>query len=327
MGGDEEKVKVAVIGGAGFVGSHLIESLAQAKHEVVIVDNFFLGKMSNIQATVDKYNIKIYREDATNALLLRSILNMEDIHTVINLAMKCLPTSFIDPEGAYMVGVQIAHNLAYLLRESVYEKLIHFSSSEAYGTAVTIPMNEQHPANPTVPYSAGKLAADLLLMSYYNTFDLDIGIVRPFNLVGPKQNWNLYAAVVPLTIKRITDGLRPFITGDGKQTRDFTYVDDVTDCVTALVAPENFAKLRGKVVNFGHGAETTIKEVVETVCEEMDYPLQDIDYTAPRPADVQRHFADITLAKTLFGYSPSTPLRDAIRRTVEWYKKCDFQAQ
>ena len=102
-------MKIAVIGGVGFVGSHLVDALAP-NHEIVVVDNFFLGKMSNIGESAKKYSIKIYREDATNTMLLRSILSMEQVDTVINLAMKCLPTSFLDPEGAYMVGVQIAHN-------------------------------------------------------------------------------------------------------------------------------------------------------------------------------------------------------------------------
>jgi UDP-glucose 4-epimerase len=310
-----------------FVGSHLVDVLAKSGHDVVVVDNFFLGKMSNIRDAINQHHVKLYREDATHCLLLRSILEIEGVDMVFNLAMKCLPTSFIDPEGAYMIGVQIAHNLAYLLREKVYKKLVHFSSSEAYGSAVRVPMDEQHPTDPTIPYSAGKLAADLLLMSYHKTFDLDIGIVRPFNLIGPRQNWNLYAAVVPLTIMRILEGARPFITGDGLQTRDFTYVTDVTGCVASLVEEENFSKLRGRVVNFGQGRERTIKEVVETVCLNMQYPLSKIEYRPPRAGDVLRHFADITLAKNLFDYAPRTPFHCAINRTVEWFRKCDLAAQ
>lgn len=316
-------MKIAVIGGAGFVGSHLIDSLAEQGHgsEIIIIDNFFLGKMSNIQDAVDTYNIKIYREDATDPLLLHSILKLEEIDIVYNLAMKCLPTSFIDPEGAYMVGVQIAHNLAYLLREKVYDRLIHFSSSEAYGSAVTVPMNEEHPKNPTVPYSAGKLAADLLLLSYYHTFDLNIGIVRPFNLIGPRQNWNLYAAVVPLTVRRIMVGDKPYITGDGSQTRDFTYVRDITDCIAKLVDKKEFAKLLGRVVNFGQGGETPIKKVVESICDYMKYPIENIEYRPPRIADVTRHFADTTLANKLFDYHPKTSFEDAIKITVDWFRE------
>lgn len=321
-------MKIAVIGGAGFVGSHLVDSLLDSGYggrDIVVVDNFFLGKISNIENPLKKH-VKLYREDATQPLLLFTILKREGVDTVINLAMKCLPTSFIDPEGAYMVGVQIAHNLAYALREGFYKKLIHFSSSEAYGTAVTVPMNEQHPTNPTVPYSAGKLAADLLLLSYYNTFGSNIGIVRPFNLIGPRQNWDLYAAVVPLTIRRILQGGRPFITGDGMQTRDFTYVKDVTDCVAGLVEEDQFAKLRGRVVNFGQGQETPIKDVVEGICREMDYPVESIEHKPQRAGDVLRHFADVYLARELFGYVPKVRLKEAIKITVEWFRR-NYDAQ
>lgn len=317
-------MRIAIIGGAGFVGSHLIDSLIMnGQEDIVVVDNFFTGKVSNLCGRT----VKIYREDATQPLILRSIIEGERIETVFNLAMKCLPTSWLDPEGAYMIGVEIAHNLGYLLREGVFERLIHFSSSEAYGTAVKVPMGEDHPTNPTVPYSAGKLAADLLLLSYYTTFNVNVGIVRPFNLIGPRQNWNLYAAIVPETIRRVKMGMKPFITGDGSQTRDFTYVRDVTDCVAGLVEPEQFEKLRGRVVNFGQGKEISIKEIMQVMCEEMDYPTYQIEYVPERAGDVKRHFADISLAKKLFGYEPQTSLRMGIRQTVEWFKHCDLAAQ
>lgn len=316
---------IAVIGGAGFVGSHLVDSLlSQGYRDIIVIDNFFLGKMSNIAVPVEKYGVKVYREDATMPLLLRSILQHERVDTVFNLAMKCLPTSFLDPEGAYMVGVQIAHNLAYMMRENVFRKLIHFSSSEAYGTAVNVPMDESHPTNPTVPYSAGKLAADLLLLSYYHTFGINVGIVRPFNLIGPRQNWNLYAAVVPLTIKTILEGGRPYITGDGTQTRDFTYVKDVTNCISEFVDDDVFASLRGRVVNFASGMETSILEVMTTICSEMDFPFEKVEVRAPRVADVMRHWADISFAHKLFCYEPKTSLKDAIHQTIEWYKNCDW---
>lgn len=303
-----------------FVGSYLSEALVRSGQDVVIIDNFFTGKTSNIRDICNLSNVKVYREDATQPLLLNTILKKEKVDVVYNLAMKCLPTSFLDPEGAYMIGVQIAHNLAYALREGIYNKLIHFSSSEAYGSAVTTPMNENHPTNPTVPYSAGKLAADHLLMSYHYTFDLDVGIVRPFNLIGPRQNWELYAAVVPLTVKRIMDGKKPYITGNGMQTRDFTYVKDVAETVALLFEEERFAKLRGRIVNFGQGKETTIKEIVELICDAMEYPKNLIEYTEERASDVHRHYADISLANKLFGYKPRTTLKQAIDNTVYWFR-------
>lgn len=311
-------MKVAVIGGCGFVGSHVVDSLVEKGHEVVVVDNFFLGKMSNIENAIQTGNVKVYNEDARQLTALSEIITHEQADTVVNLAMKCLPTSFIDPEGAYMAGVQIAYNLAFMLRKKQYEHLIHFSSSEAYGTAITIPMSEEHPTNPTTPYGAGKLAADHLLLSYHNVFDLKISILRPFNLVGPRQNWAMYAALIPQTVRKILHGETPFIQWDGAQTRDFTYVKDVADLIPQLLTTD---ALIGKVVNVGQGIETSINEVMRLICEEMDYPFEKVKRLPMRAGDVRRHCADVSLAKKLLTYYPKTGIKEAIHNTVEWFIK------
>ena len=311
-------MKVCVVGGAGFVGSHAIDALVEKGHEIVVVDNFFLGKMSNLQESVGKEEITIYCEDARQLTALQEIIVKEKIDTVVNLAMKCLPTSFDDPEGSFMAGVQIAHNLAYLLRKNVYKHLIHFSSSEVFGTAIDIPMSEKHPTNPITPYGAGKLAADHLLFSYYNLFNCKISIIRPFNLVGPRQNWATYAAIVPLTIRRILNGEAPIIRGDGLQTRDFTDVKEIAEIIPALL---NSEVLIGKAVNMGQGKETTIIELIKLVCDELDYPFEKVKFETARPADVRRHCADITLANEILGYTPKTNLKETVHKTVEWYKK------
>lgn len=306
-------MKCVVIGGAGFVGSHLCGGLARQKNEVVVIDNFVLGKKENLQAIP----VKIYNEDATNLIMLHSILEQEKPDVVYNLAVKCLPTSFDDPEGAYMVGVRIAHNLVYLLRKRLYPKLVHFSSSEAYGTAEYVPMDEQHPLRPTTTYSAGKAAADMLLLSYHQTFDLNLTIVRPFNQIGPRQNSATYAAIVPLTIKRLMQGLTPFIEWDGKQTRDFTYVADI---VAAVINLGDCREAIGKVINLGQGKETTIEKMMRLICEEFKFPFEKVEYKPKRAADVRRHWANITFARELIGYEPKTSLEDAVHATVEWYR-------
>ena len=311
-------MKVCVVGGAGFIGSHVVDSLIETSHEVVVVDNFFLGKMSNFQDAIGKGSIEVYNEDARQLTALQGIIAKEKVETVINLAMKCLPTSFEDPEGAFMAGVQIAHNLAYLLRKKVYSHLIHISSSEVYGTATKVPMSEEHPTTPTTPYGAGKLAADYLLLSYHNLFNCKISILRPFNIVGPRQNWATYAAVVPLTVRRILNGEAPVINGNGLQTRDFTYVKDLAELIPYLLDSN---VLVGKVVNVGQGKETAIKDLIKIICEELDYPFEKVKYVPTRLADVTRHCADISLAKRLFAYSPKTELKEAVHLTVEWFKK------
>ena len=311
-------MKVCVVGGCGFVGSTVVDSLIAAGHDVVVVDNFFLGKMSNLTDVAGKGSVEVYCEDARQLTALQEIIAKEKVDTIVNLAMKCLPTSFDDPEGSFMSGVQIAHNLVYLLRKNVYKHLIHFSSSEIYGTAIDIPMSEKHPTAPLTPYGAGKLAADLLLFSYYNLFNCKISIIRPFNLVGPRQNWATYAAIVPLTIRRILNGEAPIIRGDGFQTRDFTDVKEVADIIPTLLDSD---LLVGKAVNIGQGKETTILEIIGLICDELNYPFEKVQFESARLADVRRHCADITLAKELLGYTPKTNLKETIHRTVEWFKK------
>jgi len=310
--------RVCVVGGVGFCGSHVVDSLIAAGHEVVVVDNFSLGKMSNLTDVAGKGSVEVYCEDARQLTALQEIVAKEKVDTVVNLAMKCLPTSFDDPEGSFMSGVQIAHNLAYLLRKNIYKHLIHFSSSEVFGTAIEVPMSERHPTSPITPYGAGKLAADHLLFSYNNLFNCKISIIRPFNLVGPRQNWSTYAAIVPLTIRRILNGEAPIIRGDGFQTRDFTNVKEIADIIPTLLDSD---ALVGKAVNVGQGKETTILEIIGLVCEELDYPFEKVLFEPARLADVRRHCADITLAKELLGYSPKTDLKETVHQTVEWYKK------
>jgi|APFre7841882590_1041340.scaffolds.fasta_scaffold11688_1 UDP-glucose 4-epimerase len=310
--------RLLVVGGAGFVGSHLVDVLVeQGAEKVVVVDNMFLGKMENLSWARQNGNVVVYKEDARYLTALENIIEREKPEVIFNLAVKCLPYGFVDPEGSFMTGVEIAHNLANLLRKRKYERLLHFSSSEAYGTAVKVPMDENHPLNPNSPYGAGKAAADLFLLSYYKLFDLEISILRPFNLYGERQNMQAYAAVVPVTIWRILNGQRPILEGDGLQTRDFTYVKDVAEIALKMMECD---KTLGRIVNTGQGKETDIKTVVSMICDELNYPLDKIDQKPPRPSDVRRLLADTTLARKLLGYSAKTSLEEGIKLTIDWFR-------
>lgn len=310
-------MKVAVVGGAGFVGSHVVDALVEVGHEVVVIDNFFLGKMSNLSEAQKIGIVKVYTEDARQLTVMEEIIKKEKTPVVVNLAMKCLPTSFVDPEGAYMAGVKIVHNLAYMLRQRKYKRLIHFSSSEVYGTAQCIPMSENHPTNPTTPYGAGKLSADHLLLSYHSLYgdDFDVTILRPFNLIGPRQNWNLYAAVVPITIARILKGEKPVVEWDGMQTRDFTYVRDVADVVPTILCDSDTGP-----IHLASGQEVTIRKLIEEICCNLHYPLSEIATAPKRVGDVRRHCADISLARLLLNYQPKTSLKEAVAKTIDWFQ-------
>jgi UDP-glucose 4-epimerase len=310
---------VLVTGGAGFIGSHVVDELVKEKPtRIVVVDNFFLGNMRNLKPAMEKFDaIKIYREDAAGYVAMENIMLNEKVDVVFDLAVKPLPYSFINPEGAYMTSVDIANVLVSLLRKKLYETLIHVSSSEAYGTAEYVPMDEKHPLNPTTPYSAGKAAADLLIMSYYRTFDLDVAIVRPFNNYGPRHNNTTYAAIIPLTVERILNGEKPYIEWDGKQTRDFIYV---TDTARAIVDTYKYSETRGKVMNVASGVETRIEDILELLIKNLGYDGGTLR-KPKRPGDVRRHCADISLAKGLINLKPAVPLDKGIRETVRWFKK------
>lgn len=309
--------KFLVCGGAGFVGSHLVDSLlSNGAEKVVVVDNMHLGTLENLHQSFKTKRVILYREDARYLTALENIIDLEKPEVIFNLAVKCLPYGFIDPEGSFMTGVEIAQNLADLLRQKKYKKLIHFSSSEAYGSAKTLGcMGEDHPLDPTTPYGAGKASADLLLISYHKLFNLNISILRPFNLYGPRQNMELYAAVIPMTINNILYGKNPVIEGDGNQTRDFTYVKDVTDFAVKLVDSD---KIVGRVINLGQGTELSINDLMCLICKIMELPIQEIEYKPPRPSDVERLFADISLAKKLLDYNPKTSLETGLILTKRW---------
>jgi len=307
-----------VTGGAGFIGSHLVDLLVKNDAEkTVVLDNFFLGKMENLSWASKNGNVVIYKEDARYLTAVQNIIEREKIEVVFDLAVKPLPYSFVDPEGAYMTSVEIAHNLAQALRKKMFEKLIHFSSSEVYGTAIYTPIKETHPLNPTTPYGAGKAAADLLLTSYHNLFDIDISIIRPFNCYGPRQNIGLYAAVIPLTIQRILRGEKPVIDGDGKQTRDFTYVTDVVAAALKMLECDD---AKGKILNVGYGKDIEIQTLVYTICRELDHQTSNIIYGPQRPGDVRRLIADCSQARLLLDYAPKIGLDEGLRMTIEWSK-------
>jgi len=178
-------------------------------------------------------------------------------------------------------------------------------------------MDETHSLNPTTPYAASKAASDLLVISYRNTFGIDVAIARPFNTYGPRQNEGSYAGVIPITIQRILTNKQPIIYGDGLQTRDYIYVENTADGMINIYKNKN---TRGKVINLATGKEITILKIIKSIVKVMKYKGE-IDFQKPRMADVSRHRGDITLAKELIDFNPKTFFDEGIKTTVNWYKK------
>lgn len=308
---------IVVTGGAGFIGSHLVDRLIDERPDnLVVVDNFSLGKERNLRLAKQKYpSLKICKQDATKEREMKTILKNESVDIIFNLAIVPLPKCLLEPKLAYDTNVKLTSVICELARKGCYKTLIHFSSSEAYGSAQNIPMNENHPLKPTTPYGASKIASDHLVLSYIQTFGIDASIIRPFNTYGPRQNEGTYAGVIPLTIKRIFHKKSPIIHGDGLQTRDYTYV---TDLVDAAIKIYNVKALKGRVLNIASGKETTIKDIILKIAELMN-SKKPIIYTKPRLGDVRRFFGSNLLAKNLIGYKPRIDLEEGLRLTIKWY--------
>jgi UDP-glucose 4-epimerase len=309
---------VLIAGGAGFIGSHLVDRLVQEEPDgIVVVDNFFLGKESNLREARANYpDLKVYHQDASDYERMKEILEKETVEVIFNLAVIPLPASLTKPRWSFEQNVDITLTICELAREDIFETLVHFSSSEAYGTSEYAPMDEKHPLNATTPYAASKAASDHLVFSYCRTFGIDASVIRPFNNYGPRQNEGSYAGVIPLTIKRIMQGLPLVIYGDGFQTRDYLYV---TDTANAAIEIYNHKSTRSRALNIASGREISIKALIKAIADYMRFDLP-IIYEKERPGDVRRHIANVYLAEDLIGFRPTVDITEGLRRTVDWYR-------
>ena len=311
---------VLITGGAGFIGSHLTDRLlAAGAAKAVVVDNFFLGKMENLEGARKAYGdrLVVVRDDARQFGLMQAVIEREKVEVVFNLATIALKYSFFNPIDAYQVNVDIMKTLLTLLKMGAFSTLIHTSTSEAYGTVVYEPMDENHPLYPTTPYAAGKVAADMMALTFRNVLDLDVAIVRPFNNYGPRQNDGEYAAIIPQTARRILQGLPPILEGDGEQTRDFVFVEDTTRAF--LTVYENEAS-RGQVVNIDTGREITMRELVEKIAAYYGY-TGPIETRPGRRADVRRMRASGEKAASLLGYRTEYTLETGLPKALDWYRE------
>lgn len=308
---------VLVTGGAGFVGSHLAERILQQNPaKLVVVDNFFLGRLENLKAI--QQDIQIIRMDASDLAAMRQVATAEKIDVVFDLAVIPLPTSLTYPAWTVQTNVAMATTFCELARFGDIATLVHCSSSEAYGTAAYVPMDEQHPLAAITPYAASKAAADQVVLSYCRTFQIDAVIVRPFNQFGPRQNDKTYAGIIPIVINRVKQGLPVEIFGDGHQTRDYIFVRDTTDFIIKVF---DDARTRGQVINVGSGREISINILVERLLEAMDALNHPVVHTAPRAGDVRQHCAGIDMARQLLGVDPPGVTHENLKETIEWYQK------
>ena len=305
--------KILVTGGTGFIGSHLLDRLMKEDNEVVVLDNFFSGKIKNVKRHLDSKNFHLTEGDVRNSDDVKEAI--KDVEAVFHLAaIVSVPLSIENPLLVNNVNVRGTLNLLKASSKADVDRFIFASSCAVYGEADILPINEQHPTSPISPYAASKLAADNYCRVFYQVHGLKTVCLRYFNVFGPRQTKGPYSGVISQFIGRLKQNKSPIIYGDGEQTRDFVYIDDVVEaCILALKCKSCF----GEAINVGTGKPTTINELanvlIEFFCQAHIKPV----YRAPREGDIRNSYADIGKAEKTLSYKPKITMKEGIRTLLK----------
>ena len=314
-----------VTGGAGFVGSHVVDALLAGGASLVAVsDNFSLGKRANLAAAkTARPDLPVFEADCTDDGAMKKVRDaIGKVDWCIHCAVEPLEHSLVDPRGSFHRNVVMCEVVCEMQQTGAFDRLLAFSSSEVYGTALTSDMPETHPYEPHTPYAAAKCAGDLLVQSYVRSFRAPAVILRPFNQYGPRQNTAEFAGIVPRTLARLAQGLPPILAGTGAQTRDFSYVEDTARATLVLLdaCEANPALLDGRVYNFASGVETSMQSLVGQLAELWGW-RGELERQPMRAGDVMRHKGSMEKFTRDLGAPPRTPFAVGLERTVRWYRE------
>jgi UDP-glucose 4-epimerase len=308
---------ILVTGGAGFIGSNLVDRLLE-NNRVIVLDDFSTGTRENLKHAIKNPNFSLVEGSVLDKLLIESII--PEVTHVYHLAVQCLRVCFEQPHLVHEVNATGTLNLleaAHQLNPSL-ERFIYCSSSEAYGTATVVPMNEDtHPVKPTTVYGGSKLTGELYTQAYHVTYGMPTLVVRPFNTYGYREHYEgASGEVIPRFVIRILNDLPPVIFGDGSATRDFTFVTDTVDGLIRLGACDS---LVGQTVNLAYGQEVSIREIADKLLSLLGKPHLGIQWEPERPADVQRHYADITRLQRSTQWKPDIDIEAGLQRYIDWF--------
>lgn len=309
---------VAVTGADGFIGSHLVEALLDCGFRVRALAQYnsfnYWGWLEDVSGNP---NLEIVCGDVRDGAFCRSFV--EGTHTVFHLAaLIAIPYSYMAPESYVDTNVKGTLNILEACRAAGTSRLLVTSTSEVYGTAITVPISETHPRQPQSPYSATKIGADALALSYYNSFGLPVTIVRPFNTFGPRQSAR---AFIPTVISQIAAGKRTIRLGDLRPTRDFNFV---TDTAAGFIAIADTEGLEGKEINIATGTEISMGDTAALIARTMGADIEivtDTERLRPATSEVLRLCGDNRLITTLTNWRPRVNFAEGIARTVDWFTK------
>ncbi|ANE56800.1 NAD-dependent 4,6-dehydratase LegB [Methylomonas sp. DH-1] len=310
--------KVLVTGADGFIGSHLTEMLAARGCEVRALAQYnSFNSWGWLDDVACKNGIDVVCGDVRDPALCRSLC--QGIDTVFHLAaLIAIPYSYAAPDSYVDTNIRGTLNICQAARDAGVGRVIHTSTSEVYGTAQYVPIDEKHPLQPQSPYSASKIAADAMAMSFFNAFNLPLTIARPFNTYGPRQSAR---AVIPTIISQIAAGKKQIQLGDVSPTRDFNYVEDTCRGFIALAKSDNTV---GETVNIGSNFEISVGDTLNLIKRIMASDVEfllDQQRLRPEKSEVNRLWCDNAKIKALTGFTPQVPLEEGLRRTVAWFSE------
>jgi NAD dependent epimerase/dehydratase len=308
--------RVLVTGGEGFIGSHLVEMLLDAGAEVRVLSYYNAFGNRGWLDSLD-LDVEVLPGDVRDADRVTQAVEGRDV--VFHLAALIgIPYSYEAPESYVQTNVQGTYNVANACRRAGVGRLVHTSTSETYGTALRVPIDEDHPMQPQSPYSASKIGGDMMALSFWHAFELPVAVVRPFNTYGPRQSTR---AVIPTILAQLHAGAKEIKLGTTSPTRDFNYA---TDTASGFMAVARCDKALGQVVNVGSGREISIGDLVE-LCKEITGSdariVTDEQRIRPGGSEVERLLADNTRAKEWAGWEPQVPLEEGLRRTSDWVRE------
>ncbi len=311
-------MKYLVTGGAGFIGSNLTETLLNLGEDVIVLDNLSTGKLSSIEPFMENIRFTFIKGSITDPEMCAKVCGGVD-YVLHHAAFVSVPGSIKDPKGTHDTNVNGTITIFNASKNAGVKRIVWASSSAVYGNSEVLPNVETMPLCPLSPYAASKVAVEKYARSFSKDYGMSVVGLRYFNVFGKNQDpSSAYAAVIPLFISGILKKKQITIFGNGEQTRDFVFVDNVVQA-NIRAATQSKTEASGCSFNIGSGKRISINTLFTTITEELKSDIQPV-YTSPRPGDVKDSIADIHAAREAFGYEPEIDVIEGLKKTIEWHR-------